>query len=104
VKWSEHLNFVGNYFGIQLGYGRKTGYGGYGPAVGTALFWSDELKRERKRKREKEQKNKEEWINGVWLIGRGVERCESDRNHRKSIQHHNMDQRRNRSQSGTTNS
>jgi hypothetical protein len=31
----DHKNdFYGNYFGIQLGYGRKTGYGGYGPAFG----------------------------------------------------------------------
>jgi hypothetical protein len=33
----DHKNdFYGDFYGITLGYGRKTGYGGYGPAIGTA--------------------------------------------------------------------
>eukprot|EP00128_Syssomonas_multiformis_P008322 Colp12_sorted_trinity150504_noHs@31960 len=31
----DHNNdFIGNYYGIQLAYGRKTGHGGYGPPAG----------------------------------------------------------------------
>ncbi len=31
----DHKNdFHGDFHGITLGYGRKTGYGGYGPAIG----------------------------------------------------------------------
>jgi 3',5'-cyclic AMP phosphodiesterase CpdA len=31
----DHKNdFYGDFYGITLGYGRKTGYGGYGPAIG----------------------------------------------------------------------